>query len=321
MEQVCAIFSHYRRNHLTEVCLDRLAQQTRPPRRVVIADNGAGDGTLDAVKANAAAGDYPFLLEVIDMPGNTGNAGGIARGLERAFSFPDVDAAWILDDDSWPEPDALERLLSCGPGTDGMEWPCVRACRVVDLTRGGELSWPMVLEDEKDGRRTHVTRGDALPDAPLIRMTGAFLGALVPREIYDAVQGPTPALFIRGEDEEYPWMISHAGFRTYLAAASILHHPRPAAELVRLSLAGKAFYYEPGLDAFRLYYKVRNWAWLQRLKHPDARLRRWAGSAGYAVLCWVFIALYDSGSPSKLRAVCRGVYRGARGRLIGPDER
>ena len=107
MERICAIFSHYRRISLTEMCLQKLAQQTVPPHRVVVADNGAGDGSLDGVKEQAAAGAYPFMLEIIDMPGNTGNAGGIARGLERAFSFPDVDAVWILDDDSWPEPDAL----------------------------------------------------------------------------------------------------------------------------------------------------------------------------------------------------------------------
>ena len=77
------------------------------------------------------------------------------------------------------------------------------------------------------------------------------------------------ALYPR-EDEEYPWIISRAGFRTYLVSGSILHHPRPATGLVRVELAGKAFYYEPGLDARRLYYKVRNWAWLQRLKHPDS---------------------------------------------------
>ena len=105
MERICAIFSHYRRISLTEMCLQKLAQQTVPPHRVVVADNGAGDGSLDGVKEQAAAGAYPFMLEIIDMPGNTGNAGGIARGLERAFSFPDVDAVWILDD-SWPEPDA-----------------------------------------------------------------------------------------------------------------------------------------------------------------------------------------------------------------------
>lgn len=177
MERICAIFSHYRRISLTEMCLQKLAQQTVPPHRVVVADNGAGDGSLDGVKEQAAAGAYPFMLEIIDMPGNTGNAGGIARGLERAFSFPDVDAVWILDDDSWPEPDALACLLSHGPGTDGMEWPCVRGCKVVDLKQGGELSWPMVLLDEKDGRRIHVTRGDALPEAPFLLTGGRLPGS------------------------------------------------------------------------------------------------------------------------------------------------
>ena len=157
------------------MCLRKLARQTVPLHRVVVADNGAGDGTLDGVKKQAAAGAYPFMLEVIDMPGNTGNAGGIARGLERAFSFPDVDAVWILDDDSWPEPDALACLLSHKPGTDGMEWPCVRVCKVVDLEQDGELSWPMVLVDEKDGRRIHVTSRDTLPDVPFLLTGGAFL--------------------------------------------------------------------------------------------------------------------------------------------------
>ena len=40
MERICAIFSHYRRISLTEMCLQKLAQQTVPPHRVVVADNG-----------------------------------------------------------------------------------------------------------------------------------------------------------------------------------------------------------------------------------------------------------------------------------------
>lgn len=172
----------------------------------------------------------------------------------------------------------------------------------------------------KDGRRIHVTSRDTLPDAPFLLTGGAFLGALVPREIHDKVRGPTAGLFIRGEDEEYPWIISHAGFRTYLVSGSILHHPRPATGLVLVEVGGKAFYYEPGLDACRLYYKVRNWAWLQRFKHPHSPLFRWAACAGYAALCGVLIAVYNSWSPSKFRAVCLGVYRGACGRLAGPDE-
>ena len=83
---------------------------------------------------------------------------------------------------------------------------------------------------------------------------------------------------------------------------------------------GKAFYYEPGLDACRLYYKVRNWAWLQRFKHPHSPLFRWAACAGYTALCGVLIAVYDAWSPSIFRVVCLGVYRGAGGRLAGPDE-
>lgn len=321
MERVCAILSHYRRNRLTEECLRRLAAQTAPPVRVAIADNGAGDGSLDAVRKNAARGDYPFELDILEMPCNTGNAGGIACGLEHAFAHADVDAVWILDDDSWPEPDALAQLLKHGPDAGDLEWPCVRACCVVDLTRDGELSWPMVLKEAGTRRRVHVQNRSSLPDAAVVECTGAFLGALVPRAVHEVAGVPEPALFIRGEDEAYPWMIGHAGFRTYVVTASILHHPRPSVELVQVEVGGKAFYYEPGLDAFRLYYKVRNWAWLQRCKYPRALWRRWMACAGYVALCGLCMAAHDGWSLSRFRAVCRGVYRGARGRLLPPEKR
>ena len=42
---------------------------------------------------------------------NIGNAGGIAAAMEQAFGNG-ADAVWILDDDSWPRPDALSAILS-----------------------------------------------------------------------------------------------------------------------------------------------------------------------------------------------------------------
>jgi hypothetical protein len=69
-------------------------------------------------------------------------------------------------------------------------------------------------------------------------------------------------LFIRGEDEEYPWRIEQAGFTQEAAVKSILDHPGPE-NMVRFSLLGRSMFFEKGLADWKLYYKVRNMVWLK----------------------------------------------------------
>src|SRR5216683_2884763 len=82
--------------------LDAVQTQTRPPDAVLLVDNASTDGTLDRA--------FPECVTVIRNSENLGTSGAIPIGFKYALEHS-FDWMWILDSDSVPEPEALERLL------------------------------------------------------------------------------------------------------------------------------------------------------------------------------------------------------------------
>jgi hypothetical protein len=89
-----------------------------------------------------------------------------------------------------------------------------------------------------------------------------WTGALVPRFVREKVGRVLCGLFIRGEDEEYPWRFEIHGFTQAAATRSVLDHPGPQ-DLIHLTVLGRNFFFERGLADWKLYYKVRNMVWLK----------------------------------------------------------
>lgn len=267
MTHVCAIFTHFCNEQNTLTCLERLAQQTRRPNLIVLINNAPADcPTLDKARALAADQLGEGCLHILQMPSNLGNAGGCAAGLDYAFGEVKSDLVWILDDDSWARPETLKALLDCPCDSD-----TIRMSLVIDPSKGDELSWPLSAKEEGAARWQHIAKRDELPEGDAIISRGGWLGAFYPRHAWKKVGVPTPELFIRGEDEEYPWKLRHAGFNFITVRDSLLEHPSCRKELIRYEIAGRCFFYEPGLHPSRVYYKNRNWAWLQRLRYPRRR--------------------------------------------------
>jgi rhamnopyranosyl-N-acetylglucosaminyl-diphospho-decaprenol beta-1,3/1,4-galactofuranosyltransferase len=250
--KIAAIFATMNRAPTAVACVLALARQTRPPDRVVVADNVSKDGTVAALEILA---DLPFELKVHRMAENLGNAGGVREVMEMAFA-EGADAVWILDDDSWPRERALELLLE-------KEWDprVVRHALQVD-PKTGRFTWPLIVASGKAGWQMVWDEKD-LPDGPGIRSRICWTGALLPREVRQAVGPVNGALFIRGEDEEYPWRIEQAGFAQEAIRGAVMDHPGPE-NLVHWRFLGKNLFFERGLADWKLYYKVRNMVWLKR---------------------------------------------------------
>jgi rhamnopyranosyl-N-acetylglucosaminyl-diphospho-decaprenol beta-1,3/1,4-galactofuranosyltransferase len=251
---IAAIFATMNRKSVALACIQSLAQQTRPPDLVVVADNVSSDGTADALENLSS---LPFPLVVHRMKENRGSAGGTEEVMEIAFARQ-ADAVWILDDDSWPRPDALQKLLDIDPTDDEVIHPIQIDPKTNDLT------WPMQVHSPVSGWTTvHSLR--EIGHQSFVVTRNNWTGSLVPRSVRKKVGPVMGDLFIRGEDEEYPWRFQQAGISQRAALASILDHPGPP-ELQRTSLLGKTIYFETGLSDWKLYYKVRNMVWLQRRK-------------------------------------------------------
>ena len=83
--------------------LDGLRCQTRPSDAVVIVDNASTDGTLDK--------GFSDNVVIFRNSKNLGPSGAVRIGFGFAFENG-FDWTWILDADSVPEPDALEKSLT-----------------------------------------------------------------------------------------------------------------------------------------------------------------------------------------------------------------
>ncbi|MEO6473807.1 MAG: glycosyltransferase [Luteolibacter sp.] len=247
------------RSATAKACIMALARQTRPPQLVMVADNCSTDDTAELLNGLA---DLPFELVVHAMDENRGNAGGVEVVMDLSFAAG-ADAVWILDDDSWPREPALEAML-----TEPWNPEVVRHALQIDPSTGN-FTWPQQIDDGRGGWKLAWCEGD-LPHGDLIRSRISWTGALLPREVREAVGPVHGELFIRGEDEEYPWRIERAGFDQAAVRGAVMDHPGPQ-NVVHWHLLGKSFFFERGLADWKLYYKIRNMVWLKRKQSGDRK--------------------------------------------------
>lgn len=109
---VLVVITAYNSPKALRRCLETLDRQTRLPDGVLIVDNSQPrpveiehDG--ETVKART---------RVVRPGSNLGPAGGFALGLATFLEEPHWTHAWVMDDDSYPDPDALASLLATTRG-------------------------------------------------------------------------------------------------------------------------------------------------------------------------------------------------------------
>ncbi|MDO4220879.1 MAG: glycosyltransferase [Akkermansia sp.] len=312
MPHICAIFTHYAGPQRTLTCLERLAHQTRRPDNILVINNSVPqDPVLEQIRELDTRLFTPGTISILQMEANLGNAGGCSRGIAHAFEQLGADYVWVLDDDSWPRPHTLEALLNVPDDEE-----TVRMSLVVDPAKGDELSWPLTIATGSEAHPwENAVRRDELPDVNAIPSRGGWLGALYPRAAWQKAGVPTEELFIRGEDEEYPWKVRNAGFRFITVRDSELEHPSAKRELIRYRIGSKTFFFEPGLPISRLYYKVRNWAWLQRLQRPHNYPHRLAACGAYLVLCCCGMLSCGDFRLGHVHTLLRALHNGFYGKL------
>lgn len=190
--QVAAVVVTRNRKELLRRCLDCLAAQTVRPDAVVLVDNASTDGTVQMVSARQQQGLVYYNTGV-----NLGGAGGFACGVRLAASAG-YDALWLMDDDTLPEPQALERLLSADKELKGgYGWLSSRA---VDAQGKDQ---PMNLQRATPYRDI---AGYGQPRVPAVM--ASFVSLLVPVSVVRRFGLPIAEFFIWSDDWEYTRRIS-----------------------------------------------------------------------------------------------------------------
>jgi GT2 family glycosyltransferase len=107
--EVLAYFHTYNDAEVVDGIIAALGRQTYPVREILLVDNASVDGTLDR--------NFPSNVTVIRHQQNLGTSGAVATAMEYALTHG-YDWIYILDADSMPRPDAIEKLLQCYASLD-----------------------------------------------------------------------------------------------------------------------------------------------------------------------------------------------------------
>lgn len=118
IRQTAAVVVTYKRDELLAQCLRCLCLQTASAGMdILVVDNGgAGRGSLDQIPEVRQVEELSFFREkggsihYLNTGENLGGAGGFSLGMKEAVRLG-YQLVWVMDDDTQPEPEALEALL------------------------------------------------------------------------------------------------------------------------------------------------------------------------------------------------------------------
>ena len=193
MVTVAAVVVTFNRLDKLKSVIAAIETQTLPVETLFVIDNASTDGTDEYLRTLITT----VPLEVVSMATNSGGAGGFAEGMLRGYASG-ADHVWIMDDDCYPQPAALEALVK---GFDdavvelGGDVPF--ACSVVEFTDGSicEMNNPVPTWDwgrllVKGQRNVMVT-------------ACSFVSVLIPRWAIGEYGLPYREYFIWFDDREY----------------------------------------------------------------------------------------------------------------------
>lgn len=193
MAAVAAVIVTFNRLEKLKKVIAAIESQTLRPEHVVIVDNASTDGTGEYL----ASLETPLSIDLVSLPTNTGGAGGFSAGMRRSHELG-ADFAWIMDDDGYPDPDALELLVAgIAEADEALGRPVPFACSVVLFTDGEicEMNNPVPTWDW--GRL--LVKGKRM----VLVEQASFVSVLIPRWVIEQYGLPFKEYFIWFDDAEY----------------------------------------------------------------------------------------------------------------------
>lgn len=296
-------------------CLGAVANLRTPPRRVIVVDNGSGDGSAETLRMELARPGSGVRAELLELPGNEGFAGGNNAALRLLLRDQGCRAFWLLNNDAEPESAALDALCDAlndltTSGACGSLLVHMGGAGRVQCTGGGRLNRLL-------GTARHL--GEGLTAEAAQRLPAEEVGArldyvcgaslLAARSAVERVGLLDEAFFLYYEDVEWGIRLRRAGFDLGYAPGSVVHHKEGGSTGATSSREGGV----PVRGRFIDYLTLRNRVWLMRSAYPFALPLILASYFGVAVnRC-------RRGQADRLGLVARAAWHGLTGRMGRPS--
>ncbi len=205
MKIVSVVVTYNRKEYLLRN-IEALLGQEGAHTDILIVDNDSSDGTEEAVAS------YMKNAQVLycNTGANLGGAGGFNFGIRRAWELG-YDAFWLMDDDVYPYPDALAKLIVAHEDLGG------------DY---GYLSGVALWKDGSECRMNKLHPKETGKDAalPYKRIEfSTFVSMFLPRQTVEEFGLPIKEFFIWGDDIEYTRRITAKKPAYMVPESKVLH--------------------------------------------------------------------------------------------------
>ena len=201
MKILAVVVTHNRATLLLR-CIEALMQQSRAPDEILIVNNASTDDTLKVLSQ--------FNLQVITQE-NLGSAGGWYTGLDYAVSN-DFNFCWLMDDDGYPDPDALVSLEKNFSPDDA----CLSSV-VLSESNPSNLVFPMPLLNHDMHPTLYPFKRkfyqfELLPnDLKIYPFAHLFNGALISTDAVKKIGNINKNYFIMGDEVDYFYRLREYG--------------------------------------------------------------------------------------------------------------
>lgn len=225
MKKVAALVVTYNRKEKLLKNINSLLKQTYKLDKIYIIDNNSTDNTYEYIKKTL---DKNKQIIYIKLEENTGGSGGFSYGLSKILEDSKCEFVWGMDDDAYPNPDALENIMK---------------------VREDNCCYYSNSNYDKEGFDNNIK----------LVTNWMFVGFFVPLTIVKKVGVSKSNYFIYHDDSEYAYRIIKAGYKIYKVQNSVIFHDN---EIANDNELHKKFLKKditiPKISNWKMYYFVRN---------------------------------------------------------------
>ena len=224
MKKIICIVVTYNRKELLRECLDALLAQTLLPDEILVFNNHSTDGTETLFVPGAEYDQERIRLVTSDS--NLGGAGGFSAGIKLAAE-EDCEWLWIMDDDSVPEPEALQRLMHAADFLQRQKEPAGFLASFVYGPQGEPMNVPRI--DESPEQNGYPYWYKYLGEGLVKIREATFVSLLIPKKAVEAVGYPIAEYFLWGDDAEYTRrIVTEYAPAWFCGSSRVLHKRRNA---------------------------------------------------------------------------------------------